>query len=123
MKPDNNLPPVQADSQLMQEVFMNLLLNSYDAVSEKGHISVMSGIEDNGRVFVRITDNGPGIDPEDQKKIFDPFFTTKEPGEGTGLGLSVSLSIVQAHGGTIEVQSQPGRGCEFKVILPIGEEK
>ncbi len=123
LKPDNNLPPVQADSQLMQEVFMNLLLNSYDAVSEKGQISVMSGIEENGRVFVSIADNGPGIDPEDQKKIFDPFFTTKEPGEGTGLGLSVSLSIVQAHGGTIEVQSQPGRGCEFKVILPIGEEK
>ena len=118
---DEQLPTVFADSQLIQEVFMNLLLNSFDALRKEGRITVTTGGRNEHTVFVSIKDNGTGISKEDMDKIFDPFFTTKEPGEGTGLGLSVSLSIVQAHGGSIEVISEPGKGSEFIVTLPIKE--
>lgn len=68
---------------------------------------------------VQIKDNGHGIAPENLKRIFDPFFTTKPVGEGTGLGLSVTYSIVERHGGTITVESTPERGTTFNVSIPI----
>ena len=116
-----NLPLIKADRQLIQEVFMNLLLNGYDAVKKEGQITITTGNSDAQTIFVHIVDDGQGISAQDRHKIFDPFFTTKEPGEGTGLGLSVSLSIIQAHGGSIEVISEEGKGSTFVVTLPVKE--
>jgi signal transduction histidine kinase len=71
------------------------------------------------RAAIRIEDDGPGIDPAARERIFDPFFTTKAVGEGTGLGLYISYEIVRAHGGEIRVESKPGHGARFEVLLPI----
>jgi signal transduction histidine kinase len=116
------LPPdrrqVRADATLMKEVFMNLLMNSIDAVELGGSIRVQSGLADDDRLFVSITDNGSGIRAEHITQIFEPFFTTKETGRGTGLGLSVTLGIVELHGGTIRVHSEPRLQTTFTVVLP-----
>lgn len=97
---------------------MNLLLNGVDAVQEGGVIRIQTGSADEGGVFVSITDNGVGIPEEHISQIFEPFFTTKETGHGTGLGLSVTLGIVELHKGTIRVNSVPGRKTTFTVVLP-----
>jgi two-component system, NtrC family, sensor kinase len=112
------LPELTGDTQLLAEVFMNILLNAIDAVEERGRIAVSSERSDD-RVLVHVRDDGMGIDPEHLAHIFDPFFTTKGPKEGTGLGLSVSMGIVEAHGGHIRVRSTPGKGAEFTVELPV----
>jgi signal transduction histidine kinase len=116
---DSTLPPVVADPQLLQEVFMNLFLNGVDAVAEGGRVTVRTDLE--GPAFVRISvdDDGVGIAEADLSRIFEPFFTTKEPGKGTGLGLSVAQSIVEAYGGTIGADSRQGAGSTFTVRLPI----
>ena len=97
---------------------MNLLLNSYDAVGNGGIIQMATGNKSASSVFMRISDNGCGINQNDLKRIFDPFFTTKEVGTGTGLGLSVCMGIIESHGGTIEVQSIEGNGTSFTITLP-----
>jgi two-component system, NtrC family, sensor kinase len=112
------LPAVVADAQLLQEVFMNLLLNALDAVRPGGRVSMATRADGPGRVAVEVKDDGPGIDPADLPHLFEPFFTTKEPGKGTGLGLSVAQGIVEAHGGSIEAASRPGEGALFSVRLP-----
>ncbi len=113
-----DLPAVRADATLMKEVFMNLLMNSIDAVEQGGSIRVQSGEAEGDAVFVSITDNGSGILEEHTSQIFEPFFTTKETGRGTGLGLSVTLGIVELHGGTIRVHSAPHLQTTFTVVLP-----
>jgi len=117
---EGDLPRVMADTQLLQEVIMNLLINAGDAVRDGGHITVRTRA---GRHAVRleIQDDGQGIPQDLQDQIFDPFFTTKEPGQGTGLGLSISLGIIQALGGTLTVASEPGAGATFTVTLPASE--
>jgi len=115
---DPDLPAVRADATLLKEVFMNLLMNSIDAVDAGGGIRVQSGVSEDDGVFVSITDNGAGILEEHMTKIFEPFFTTKETGRGTGLGLSVTLGIVELHGGTIRVHSEPHVQTTFTVVLP-----
>jgi signal transduction histidine kinase len=117
-----DLPYVTGDSQLLQEVLMNLLLNGIDAVSDHGYIRVRTRAPDPGHVVVEVFDRGKGIPEADLPRIFDPFFTTKGTGDGTGLGLSVSLGIVQAHGGSIDVTSQPDAGTTFTVVLPGGKD-
>ncbi|MBI4965853.1 MAG: PAS domain S-box protein [Desulfomonile tiedjei] len=118
-----NLPRVTADGEKLQQVFMNLLMNARQAISGKGRISV--GTEgDPGTRAIRVvfSDDGCGIAAEHIDKIFDPFFSTKPVGEGTGLGLSVSYGIVQDHNGRIQVESRPGKGSTFTVVLPVEQD-
>ncbi len=118
--PADHLPPIKADVSLLQEVVMNLLINSYDAVAENGHVNV-STEKQASQLHLVVQDDGCGMDADQIDKIFEPFYTTKDVGEGTGLGLSVALSIVEAHGGRISVESRAGEGAKFTVIFPIGE--
>jgi two-component system, NtrC family, sensor kinase len=118
---DPGLPPVMADPNLIQEMLMNLLLNSVDAVSVGGEIRVRTGEDPDGLLFLSVTDNGVGISSEDMKHIFEPFFSTKETGKGTGLGLSVTQGIVELHKGDVRVESQPGRRTTFTILLPRAE--
>jgi two-component system NtrC family sensor kinase len=115
---DPYLPDIPADPNQIQQVFVNMLINASEAMPEGGRIRVTSRRADRAgeQVEVAISDNGPGIVPEVMSKLFDPFFTTKST--GTGLGLAVSYGIVESHGGTIEVQSEPGYGATFTVRLP-----
>jgi PAS domain S-box-containing protein len=101
----------------IRQVFINLLINAGDAIGPTGGILTISTVLRNEEVLVTVGDNGPGIQPENLDHIFEPFFTTKSAVEGTGLGLPVSYGIVRAHGGSIEVQSKPGK-TEFTVRLP-----
>jgi signal transduction histidine kinase len=112
------LPRVLADRGQLQSVFLNLISNAMDAVEDKGTIIITSLCEGNGKVKVRVTDTGCGIGPEIKEKIFTPLFTTKEVGKGTGLGLSISHDIIENHGGTIDVESTPGKGAVFTIVLP-----
>jgi signal transduction histidine kinase len=117
LEPD--LPAVHGDPQLLQEVLMNLVLNSFDAVGEKGLVEVETSSKERA-VRVRVADTGVGIPEHHLNRIFEPFFTTKDPGRGTGLGLAVALGIVEGHGGTISVTSAEGVGTAFTVELPKG---
>jgi two-component system NtrC family sensor kinase len=112
-----NLPLVSVDKNQLQQVLLNLALNACEAMPNGGTLMVRSSAA-GGRVEVTVTDTGCGIKREHLDKIFEPFFTTKPVGKGTGLGLSVSYGIVQQHGGTLEVDSEPGKGTTFVVILP-----
>jgi len=111
------LPPVLCYAAKVNQVVLNLLANGIDACGEGGQVTVHTAPAESG-IAIHVIDDGHGIDPAVRDKIFDPFFTTKPPGEGTGLGLSISHGIVKDHGGTIEVQSEPGRGAHFIVRLP-----
>ena len=115
---DPNLPDTLADSDQLRQVFQNLINNAGDAIEGPGKITLKTGVND-GKVQVVVSDSGKGISPENMGKIFLPFFTTKEAGKGTGLGLGISLSIVEAMGGTIDVQSIAGSGSAFTVSLPL----
>jgi signal transduction histidine kinase len=95
-----------------------MLVNAQHAIDRQGAITVRTRKRDD-RVEIAIIDTGCGIRAEDLPRIFDPFFTTKGVGKGTGLGLSVSHGIVEAHGGSIEVESTPGAGSTFRVYLPL----
>jgi signal transduction histidine kinase len=129
IEPANGLPLMQADSELLQQVFINLFLNSLDALKPGGNIKISVemknpkgalGISNNGTqgLWVIFEDSGAGILPENINRVFDPFFTTKDIGEGTGLGLSVSYGIIKDHGGEIHVQSEPGKFTRFVIHLP-----
>jgi len=111
------IPDVRCLPSQINQVFLNLLINAADAIVDEGRIVVRTG-HDAEHVWVEIADNGAGIAPEHMDHIFEPFYTTKPIGKGTGLGLSIVYGIVQGHGGRIEVDSAPGRGTAFKVILP-----
>ena len=114
---DEDLPPVMVDADQMQQVFLNLLLNAGDATPEGGRVRVASRAHA-GAVEVEVSDTGTGIPDEVRLRVFDPFFTTKPPGQGTGLGLSVCYGIVSAHGGTIDVESDPGSGTTVRILIP-----
>ncbi len=111
------LPPVPVDSRLMYQVLSNLVKNSLDAMTGPGIINI-EGKTGQNRLLVRIEDSGPGMDSHTLSQIFDPFFTTKGK-RGTGLGLSIVRTIVEAHRGTIECRSEPGRGTTFLIGLPL----
>jgi signal transduction histidine kinase len=112
------LPLIDCYAGQLNQVWMNLLANAAQAVKDGGHVRVVTRREGQ-TVLVSVSDTGCGIAPEHLKKIFDPFFTTKPVGDGTGLGLSVTHSIVEHHGGSIEVESRPGAGTTFIVTIPV----
>jgi two-component system NtrC family sensor kinase len=118
------LPKVVADASQLQQVFMNIILNAAEAMAGCGTLTIRTvSDEAAGLLRVEFTDTGHGIKPEDRKRLFEPFFTTKEVGQGTGLGLAISYSIIQKHGGNIQVRSEPGKGATFTILLPLKQEK
>jgi len=117
----DNLPRVLADPQQIQQVFVNLMLNAQQAMPQGGHLEIRTWAEDDA-VAIVFSDEGVGIPPENKSRIFDPFFTTKEPGQGTGLGLSVSYGIVKRHGGRIDVESRVNQGSTFTMRLPLTQD-
>ena len=129
---DEQLPAVWIDEDLVKQVIMNMLVNAQHAIENDGRITIRTRLlaasdcsetlaEPQDMAEIVITDSGCGIPPDDLQRIFDPFFTTKGVGKGTGLGLSVSHGTIEAHGGTIEVESTVGKGTEFRIYLPIDE--
>jgi PAS domain S-box-containing protein len=112
------LPPVTCHAARINQVVMNLLSNAIDACAPGGNITVRTCPLD-GEVQIEVIDDGHGINPAILDRIFDPFFTTKPIGKGTGLGLSISFAVVRDHGGTITVESTPGKGSRFTVRLPV----
>ena len=113
---------VTADQQQLQEIFNILIENALDAMAQGGTLSVRSRLEPGtGRIAVSFQDSGCGIEPTLVSQIFEPFFTTKKAGQGTGLGLTIARDAVRTHGGQILVESEPGKGSTFTVLLPAGE--
>lgn len=124
MEIEEGLPRVRGDHEKLQQVLLNLLQNSQQALQESGKgnlLCVRTGRGGPGRVKLEVQDDGPGIPEAAQARIFEPFFTTKPPGKGTGLGLSIVRGFVREHGGTITVRSTPGGGAQFVVELPAAE--
>ena len=117
------LPPVTANAEQLVQVLMALLLNALDAMDGEGTVTISSRRGGTSRegVVVEVTDRGHGIPRSETSKIFEPFYTTKGPGRGTGLGLAICYGIIQDHGGQIEVDSTPGVGSTFRVLLPAAE--
>jgi two-component system NtrC family sensor kinase len=113
------LPMLFVDGDQIQQVFMNILLNAADAMTENGGTLTIQTEFRDGMATVSFADTGCGIPKEHLSKLFDPFFTTKQTGKGTGLGLAISYGIIQSHSGDIEVESEVGKGSTFRVKLPI----
>lgn len=115
-----DLPRIWADRTGLQQVVLNIVANARDAMPGGGTLIIKTGINNEGNfVMMEFTDDGEGIREEILGRIFDPFFTTKKHGEGVGLGLSVTYGIVRNYSGEISVESTPGRGTKFKVLLPV----
>jgi len=114
------IPDVLCNTTEMREVFTNIVNNALDAMPDGGTLS-FSTWSDDDNVFISIADTGKGMPEEVKRKIFDPFFTTRRP-LGTGLGMSVSYSIIMRHGGRIEVESEVGKGATFNMTIPIGKD-
>ncbi len=114
---------VAGDRIQLQQVILNLVLNAFDAVSEKEvdlrEVSISMRV-DNGEVRMAICDSGNGIDPIAIAHIFEPFFTTKP--KGMGMGLAIARSIIKAHGGEISARRNPDRGSTFEIVLPVLQE-
>jgi two-component system NtrC family sensor kinase len=120
---DDNLPEIVIDASQVQQVFMNLIINAAEAMSNSGRLTVSGGVSsEEDAIVVTVSDTGHGIDEENIERIFDPFFTTKEAGHGTGLGLAISYGIIKEHDGQISVVSEPGYGTTFMVQLPVTAE-
>ena len=110
---------IKADRTQISQLVMNIVLNAYDAMREKGGTLLVSTRISGEEVVIRFKDNGCGMDTETMSRIFDPFYTTKESGKGTGLGLAIVAQIVETHGGKIYVDSEPGAGTEFRIYIPL----
>lgn len=121
VKEYGQLPSVKCLISQLNQVFMNLLVNASHAIKDTGVITVSTGCK-NDWIWIKVSDTGSGIAPENLNRIFEPFFTTKPVGSGTGLGLSLSYGIVKKHGGRIEVESEVGKGTSFTIHLPVHPE-
>jgi len=120
-----NIPPVTCNQNQINQVFMNILSNAFQAIKNQGTVWISTKLANKSldsltpSVSISIQDTGPGVAPDVLQKIFDPFFTTKGVGQGTGLGLAISYGIINAHGGSIKVTSKVDSGTEFVITLPI----
>ena len=113
------IPPVACYPQMLNQVFLNLVVNAAQAIEGEGKITVRSRVE-GGTVHVSVADTGKGMDPEQKAKVFEAGFTTKPVGEGTGLGLSIAKEIIEEkHGGFIDFESKPGVGTIFHIRIPL----
>jgi C4-dicarboxylate-specific signal transduction histidine kinase len=114
-------PRVRGDRARLSQVLLNLVLNAADAIEpdapERNEIAIFATRDDGGRVVLAVRDTGSGIPADVMSRIFDPFFTTKPVGKGTGLGLAICQRIVSDLGGTLTVESTPGRGSTFRLVL------
>jgi len=123
VSPDADLPRTMVDEGQISQVLINIFLNALDAMPDGGKLDVTTrtGTDDQGRdsILIKFSDTGVGIPRDELQKIFDPFFTTKEAGKGTGLGLALSYNIVKKFKGDIRVESEPGKGAVFTIILPV----
>jgi signal transduction histidine kinase len=119
---DHRLPVVRIDSNVLKQILINLVMNALQAMEPVGgRLLVESRVLNSSEVCVVVSDTGPGIAAECLTRIFEPYFTTKKPGEGTGLGLFVTRTLVENLGGRIEVESSPGEGTTFTVALLVDE--
>jgi len=114
----SDLPRIEADGNQLQQAIMALLINAAQAMSEGGHVNIITRSADKS-VELEVVDDGPGMEPDVARHAFEPFYTTKDDGHGVGLGLSVVYGIVERHGGQIELQTSPGQGCRFLITLPV----
>ncbi|MBA3713123.1 MAG: HAMP domain-containing protein [Pyrinomonadaceae bacterium] len=117
------LPPINGDADRLQQVVINLTNNALDAMPEGGELRISAKAASSSSVIVEFADTGVGMMPEAQARIFDPLYTTKERGRGTGLGLVVVRQVMREHGGEVEVASEAGKGAEFRLSFPVGEER
>ena len=128
---DEELPPIRGDSNRLEQVFLNLIMNARDAMDEKEaragkgveKVLEISSFRENDEVVVTMSDTGLGMSEEVKEKIFEPFFTTKPVGKGTGLGLSISFGIVRDYDGNIDMESVEGQGTTFRIRFPAVEEE
>jgi signal transduction histidine kinase len=118
----NELPNVRCYASQINQVFMNILTNAVQAIEESGTITITT-YPNGENVVVEVEDTGIGIAPDDLKHVFDPGFTTKGVGVGTGLGLSIAFRIVEGHNGSLDVESEPGKGTKFTLRLPVSQSK
>ncbi|MFA7404015.1 MAG: ATP-binding protein [Pelobacteraceae bacterium] len=117
---DYSLPVIRLDANLLKQILLNIIMNALQALENcGGKLLVETAARGADAICFAITDNGPGIPAEAIDRIFDRYFTTKKPGEGTGLGLFVTKSLVESMGGEIEVTSRSGGGTKFTVTLPV----
>jgi signal transduction histidine kinase len=116
---DPALPKIPIDPPLFRQAVLNLLVNAVQAVGNNGRVAVGTGLSPDGKAYLSVQDDGPGIPPENLSRVFDPFFTTKAPGKGTGLGLSITQRIVDRMGGLISAANSPGGGAVFTITLPL----
>lgn len=119
----DDLPKVRGNRHNLGQVLMNLMVNAAQAMPEGGEIFLSSRLNEDGRVRVEVRDTGKGIAAKDLPHIFEPFYTTKSVGQGTGLGLAVTYSLIKRHGGDIVARSEPGQGASFSIFLPVAEEE
>jgi len=115
----DDLPRIEGSPRDMQQVFLNLLLNSIQAMPSGGKVTVRGRVTTDGSCEVEVTDTGVGIPEDNLDVVFDPFFTSKEVGAGTGLGLFVTYGIVKRHHGEIAVRSEVGEGTTFTITFPV----
>jgi signal transduction histidine kinase len=115
------LPAVGADRAQLEQALLNLISNAVDAMPDGGRLSIAARPDGDGVALV-VADSGAGIPPDDLSRVFEPLYTTKPPGKGTGLGLPILREIVEAHGGTVRLESRPGQGTTAVVHLPRAAE-
>jgi two-component system NtrC family sensor kinase len=123
VKVQGEIPPFESDQGKLQQIFLNIINNAFAAMEDGGHLEIALERVDENAVSASFADTGHGIPEEDLKRVFEPFFTTKASKGGTGLGLSITYGLVQELGGSIQVESEVGKGTRFAVRLPLKYEK